>query len=122
MYSGEGEGIQPGLISGEGGGPEAVQDSSERISRRSPGLAKEYGKLAKLSAAKGRPKEAIAHYKEALILDPESSELHRDFGLFLAQQGHLKEAAEYLKHALELNPKDKSAREYLDKVLAQLES
>lgn len=123
LFSGESSGEENSLASYESGDalPQSIQENApDRKSGRSTGLAREYGKLAKASAAKSNRVEAISYYKEALRLDPELPELHRDLGLLLIQEGKFEEAAERLSEALKLDPKDKIARENLDQILAKL--
>ena len=76
--------------------------------------------MGKKAFQEGKIEEALTHYTEALELDPQSPELHTDFGLVLVQQGRLEEAAEHFSEALKLNPDDQTARENLDLVLVKL--
>lgn len=97
------------------------QNQAKSSQARSTGLAMEYVKLAKTSIKKGRNKQALFYYKEALRLDPILPQLHRDLGLLLIRQGKFKEAVEILQQALVLDPEDKIAKENLEKIQAQLE-
>lgn len=85
-------------------------------------MAKEYGKLAKMTARQGNRPKAIAQFKEALKFDPELPQLHRDLGMILAEEGRIKEAIDSLQTALKLDPKDKAVRKKLDELLPLLKN
>ena len=59
--------------------------------------------------AAGRPDEALAHYREALRIDPALPNAHNNIGMILAQMGRLPEAAAEFDEALRLNPHDPEA-------------
>lgn len=64
-------------------------------------------------------KGAETDFKRALELNPESSEIHSRYGLYLAAVGHMDEAIEEMEHALELDPLSGPARSWLGMILIQ---
>jgi tetratricopeptide (TPR) repeat protein len=52
----------------------------------------------------GKGPEAMAHYKEALRLKPDSAEAHTYLGLALEQMGRTPEAIQHYEQALKLRP------------------
>ena len=52
----------------------------------------------------GEPEEAIAHYREALRIDPEYDLAHTNLGLALVSQGKMDEAIAHYEEALRINP------------------
>ena len=57
-------------------------------------------------AKRGKIEDAIAEYREALRLDPEFAEAHRNLGTSLLQQEKAGEAAEHFERFLALHPDD----------------
>jgi tetratricopeptide (TPR) repeat protein len=60
--------------------------------------------LASALGRRGRLAEAIAHYRQALRLNPDLAEPHVGLGLALARQGQLEEAIAHYRQALRLKP------------------
>jgi tetratricopeptide (TPR) repeat protein len=63
--------------------------------------------------------EAMAHYKEALWIDPNYVEAYNNLGVTLADQGKTQEAISYYSQALRINPKYVEAHNNLGNVLAK---
>jgi tetratricopeptide (TPR) repeat protein len=61
--------------------------------------------------------EAIAHFREAVQLNPESAEAHSNLGAGLGLQGKLDEAIVHFRRALQIDPDHVNARENLRKAL-----
>ena len=57
-------------------------------------------------ANQGRTDEAIAHLREALLIDPTYDKAHNNLGLALAKQGKLEEAIAHYETAMRINPND----------------
>ena len=74
--------------------------------------------LAQALARTGETDEAIEHYRQALALDPFSSQAYAGIGLALANQGRWEQAAESLRRALEIAPGYASAHINLANILA----
>jgi protein O-mannosyl-transferase len=66
----------------------------------------------------GRTEEAIAHFKEALRIDPAYGDAHNDTGLALNNLGRFDEAVEHLAIAVRLQPTSASAQHNLGVALA----
>lgn len=82
--------------------------------RECPQDSQSYQELARYYKNMGRGKEAIAHYRHALEISPESEELHLEFGrLLLNFPEHQEEALEHLQKVLALDPghRDRTAIE-----------
>ncbi len=67
-------------------------------------------------AARGSHEEAIAEYRQALRLDPDSATAHANLGRTLAAP---EEALPHLRRLVELNPRDGEARYHLATVLLE---
>jgi tetratricopeptide (TPR) repeat protein len=68
--------------------------------------------LAKL----GRPKEALAEFREAVVLGPDSADAHQALGEALAESGNMREAIEQLELAVRLaKPQNQRPRKALEK-------
>ena len=65
--------------------------------------------------------QAVTKFRQAINLQPESSEAQHDLGLALAKQGDVKGASGAFRKALELNPGDVFARQGLEKLNATVE-
>jgi tetratricopeptide (TPR) repeat protein len=63
-----------------------------------------HASVATLLADQGRAQEAIAHYEEALRLNPKSGRIHISLGVELAKQGRLAEAISHDEEAVRLMP------------------
>jgi tetratricopeptide (TPR) repeat protein len=66
----------------------------------------------------GRALEAVAHYKRALQIDPNSVDAHNNLGAALGQMGRISEAIEQVKAALRIKPNYIDARHNLTKLEA----
>ena len=77
------------------------------------------GNLAMALQDAGRESDAIAHYLEALRINPGFVDAHDNLGLVLASQGRTAEAIVHYAEALRLNPKDADAHNNLGNVLAE---
>jgi len=55
-------------------------------------------------ADRGRIQEAMAHYAEALRIEPSSSEVHNNLGIALARRGRIEEAMTHFREALRIEP------------------
>ena len=70
-------------------------------------------------AEKGRVGEAIAEFREALRLEPDSARTHWHLGAALASRVEdMEEAIEHLRRSVQLDPNNDHARNDLDAVLA----
>jgi Flp pilus assembly protein TadD len=66
--------------------------------------------------ALGQLPEAIASFREAVLVGPEFAEMHMSLGEALAENGQLREGLEHLENAVRLaKPKETKPRELLDK-------
>jgi len=63
--------------------------------------------------------EAMAHYKEALRIDPNHVEAYNNLGIILADNGKTQEAISHYTQALRINPKYVEAHNNLGNVLAK---
>ena len=66
----------------------------------------------------GRTDEAIAHFREAIRIDPTFGDAHNDLGLALNNLGRFDEAAEHLSLAVRLQPTSANAQDNLGVALA----
>ena len=66
----------------------------------------------------GRFSEAIDQCKQALRIDPDSSEAHNNLGNALAQTGRASEAIDHYKQTLRMNPNSSDAHNNLGAALA----
>jgi spermidine synthase len=66
----------------------------------------------------GRYPEAIARFRAALEIIPDSAALHNDLGIALATTGNLAEATTHFQRAVELEPDFAEARQNLERALA----
>ena len=63
-------------------------------------------KLAQISYSRKQIKDAEQWFAKALKWDPTSSVVHRDYAVFLSEQGKSAEAVEQMQKAVKLSPKD----------------
>ena len=63
-----------------------------------------HNNLGFVLAAQGKPDEAIAHYREALRIDPRYADAHNNLGIRLAAQGKLDQAIEHFTAAVGYQP------------------
>ncbi len=68
---------------------------------------------------RGRPGEAIEHFRDALAAAPDSAEANAVCGLVLLEAGRIGEASAPLKRAVELDPSSCSARANLAEMYAR---
>ena len=76
--------------------------------------------LGILLAKTGRPEEAIAHYQQALQLDPNDVDTYSSLGLLLAETGRTAEALAHYRKGLEIDPKDAQSHNNLGLLLKDL--
>jgi tetratricopeptide (TPR) repeat protein len=91
-------------------------------SRSSPAPPADAGACCRLAAdchAKGRPADALAHYRQALRLQPHRAEAHYGAGLILAALGRPDEALACYRQAVALRPAFAEALTNLGVALAQ---
>jgi protein O-mannosyl-transferase len=69
---------------------------------------------------KGRPDDAIGHYKEALRINPYFVKAYDNFGIALASKGRLDEAIATFNKALAINPYDADVHNNVGNALADL--
>ncbi len=69
--------------------------------------------------SRGQVQEAIAHYQEALAVDPAYSEAHNNLANALAKQGRLDEALAHYRRSLEIQPNYAEAYYNLGNLLAR---
>jgi tetratricopeptide (TPR) repeat protein len=69
-----------------------------------PDIAMVHYNLGLALRQKGRVKEAIAQYQEALQINPDYADAHINLGSALLQAGRLDEAIAHLQKALQINP------------------
>ena len=81
--------------------------------------AEAHGDLGIALAQTGKIEEAIAHYQQALRINPDFVEAHYNLGLALVQQGRLQEAISHWEQALRLKPDFAEAHYNLGLALVQ---
>jgi hypothetical protein len=69
-----------------------------------PGYAEAYNNLGIALASREKLNEAVACYRQALVLKPDYAEAHYNLGKVLPDQGKLEEAVACYRRALELKP------------------
>jgi protein O-GlcNAc transferase len=82
-------------------------DAAIALLRRAAGLinsADIQAGLGAVLAAIGRPAEAIAHYRQALAIDPDLAETHSNLGILLAARDGPEAALPHYQRALALRP------------------
>jgi tetratricopeptide (TPR) repeat protein len=67
----------------------------------------------------GRPRDAVASYRQALLAHPDFVEAHINLGSLLAQNGDFDEAAAHERAALKLRPDDALAHANLGNILLE---
>jgi tetratricopeptide (TPR) repeat protein len=76
--------------------------------------------LGSILSLQGQAPEAMAHYEQALRLNPDYAEAHYNLGGVLFRQGKVPEAVAQYEQALQLNPDYAEAHNDLGVVLVQL--
>ena len=61
----------------------------------------------------GRTDEAVQQFQEALRLDPDYAEAHRNFATVLLKIGHRDEAVTHFREALRIKPDDQTVRDQM---------
>ena len=56
-------------------------------------------------AQKGRFEEAMAHFAQVLLINPEHAGAHNNLGLALAHKGNLDDAIIHFSEAVRINPR-----------------
>ncbi|MBI5190502.1 MAG: tetratricopeptide repeat protein [Nitrospirae bacterium] len=69
--------------------------------------------LGMIYLAKGMPKEALEHFREALKKEADSAEINHFVGLSLLRTGKPDEAVVYLEKSIQIDPKLKYGESYL---------
>jgi tetratricopeptide (TPR) repeat protein len=69
-------------------------------------------------AQSGKIEEAIAHYEQALRIDPDYVQAHYNLGLALERLGRTPEAIEHYQQVLKLRPDFTPARNALSRLQA----
>jgi tetratricopeptide (TPR) repeat protein len=77
-----------------------------------------YNNLARVLSKTGRAEEAIANYRQALQLAPQSAEAHYNLGSLLGMRGNLEEAKQHLELAVKFEPDYAEAHSNLGNVLS----
>jgi tetratricopeptide (TPR) repeat protein len=77
--------------------------------------------LAILLVKRGRPEEVVAHFSEALRLQPDDADAHYNLGVALEKQGRLKEAMAHFSEAVRLRPDYADAHYSMAVILAGLD-
>ena len=100
---------QPGRAAGP-------RDRGQRVPRRHRARirGRAQHRSASRSPSRGRMDEAIAEFREALRLDPDSAQTHWHLGAALAYRGARDEAVEHLRESVQLDPSNVNARHDLD--------
>lgn len=87
---------------------EVVQELYQKVLAVNPQIAEAHHALGTIYASAASP-EALQHFEQALALNPNLRDLHRDFAVAYLQLGRRDEALQQLKLALEKNPADAEA-------------
>jgi transglutaminase-like putative cysteine protease/Flp pilus assembly protein TadD len=94
----------------------AVLEHLGRLTRLSPGSAQTYHYVAEIYDALGRDDMALATYRHAMKVIPESAELRVAYGRALLRADQPELAADALFSALALKPQDAATRELLEQI------
>jgi Flp pilus assembly protein TadD len=76
--------------------------------------------LANVLVHAGKPEEAIAQYRAAIVLDPQYGYPHNGLGNVLAEEKRFADAAAEYRKAIQLNPKYAAPHDGLGYVLAMM--
>ncbi|MGD8859844.1 MAG: DUF3857 domain-containing protein [Myxococcales bacterium] len=94
----------------------AVLEHLGRLTRMSAGSARTYHYVAEIYDALGRDDMALATYRHAMKVIPESAELRVAYGRALLRADQPELAADALFSALALRPQDAATRELLEQI------
>ena len=86
-------------------------------SRKNPKAFMVHNNLGLVLLGKGQVDEALAHFEEALALQPRFADAHNNLGLVLLQQGRVDEAAVHFQEALAVRPENACAHYNLGNAL-----
>ncbi|MGD0826757.1 MAG: tetratricopeptide repeat protein [Desulfobaccales bacterium] len=93
----------------------SLYEHTLKVTRRNPVI---HVNLGVALAAQGKLDQAMAHYAEALRLEPDDAQAHNNLGLALAAQARLDQAVAHYAEALRLNPDLAEAHNNLGLALA----
>ncbi|HZV06537.1 MAG TPA: DUF2142 domain-containing protein [Gemmataceae bacterium] len=96
----------------EGGETQQAQEQFEEAVRLNLQHSAAHFNLGNLLAA-SQPRKAIAHYREAVRLDPDNVQIRNNLANTLARQGLFEEAITHYKVALQLAPGEEAIRKNL---------
>jgi tetratricopeptide (TPR) repeat protein len=82
--------------------------------------AESHGNLGVILVRSGRIQEGIAHYEQALRLNPDYAEAHNNLGLALMSLGRVPEAVRHFERALTIRPDSVEEQDNLGVALARL--
>jgi tetratricopeptide (TPR) repeat protein len=94
----------------------SLYEHTLKVTRRNPLI---HTTLGQALDAQGKLDQAMAHYAEALRLDPHYATAHKHLGLDLEEQGKLDQAIDHYAEALRLEPHYAEAHNNLGVALAQ---
>jgi tetratricopeptide (TPR) repeat protein/mono/diheme cytochrome c family protein len=97
---------------------EAVPYLEQALRRKIPNAASVHNTLAVALHGQDRIDEALAHFREAITIDPHHSSALNNLGKALQQAGKPAEAIGYLERAVELRPDDAIPRRNLASAMA----
>ena len=86
---------------------------------KNPNAWMAHNNLGLVLQGSGKVSEAIAHYEQALRIEPDDAEAHNNLGLVLQGSGKVSEAIAHYKQALRINPDFADAHNDLGTALAQ---
>src|SRR5207245_10252009 len=69
---------------------------------------------------RGRPEEAIPHFRQALRVNPRLAHAENNWGIALAKQGRWEDAARHYEAALQIGPRNAAAHASLALALRRL--
>lgn len=94
-----------GVAAKELGRLELAEQSLRRSAELEPAYAGDAARrIGQIRAARGDPAGALAHFQEAVRLEPEQPEAHYDLGYLHETQGRFAEAAEHYRRSLAIDP------------------
>ena len=73
--------------------------------------------MGKFYFLNGKYPQAIAEFKKALEIEPNSAEIYYNLGLIYETQNKLNEAHQMYEQALSINPKYSLAKQHLNKLI-----